>query len=324
MTMMNTAPRPGGSLSAEDIAPGDTERERGALNGAFALFLFWVLTPVLEIYLIWNATQGNAVAGLGAFLLFFAWLILINGFFVVEPNGSRVLVLFGKYQGTVRQNGFFYTLPWMSKRAISLRARSLNGDRLKVNDATGNPIEIAAIIVWKVSDTYRACFEVDNYEEFVRLQSETAVRHLASTHPYDAEDEELSLRRNTDEISFALKSELNDRLNRAGVQVLEARLSHLAYAPEIAGAMLRRQQAAAVIAARQRIVEGAVSMVEMALKRLEEHKTVELDSDRKAAMVSNLLVVLCAEQSVQPMVNAGVAAPAASPASGPIPPSISR
>lgn len=297
--------------------PAAREVERGALPGGLAVFLFWIVIPLIGAYLLFHAIAGQSGGAAGlAVLLFIAWIILINGFFVVEPNGSRVLVLFGKYQGTVRQNGFFYTLPWMSKRSVSLRARTLNGDRLKVNDAAGNPIEIAAVIVWNVSDTYRACFEVEKYEEFVRLQSETAVRHLASTHPYDAEDEEQSLRRNTDVVSEALKSELNERLGRAGVTVLEARLSHLAYAPEIAGAMLRRQQAAAVIAARTRIVEGAVSMVEMALKRLEEHHTVDFDGDRKAALVSNLLVVLCAEQSAQPVVNAGVASSAvASPSS---------
>jgi hypothetical protein len=304
MNMLQMPPPP--LRDGEDSSATD-ERERGALPGGLGVLLFWVAFPIMGIWLIWQAiSRGSGLPGFAAFLLFFAWMILVNGFFVVEPNGSKVLVLFGKYQGTVKQNGFFYTLPFMSKRGISLRARTLNGERLKVNDASGNPIEIAAIIVWKVRDTYRACFEVDDYEEFVRLQSETAVRHLASNHPYDAEDEEISLRRNTDEIAVALKSELNERLARAGVQVMEARLAHLAYAPEIAGAMLRRQQAAAVIAARQRIVEGAVSMVEMALKRLEEHNTVRLDDERKAAMVSNLLVVLCGEQSAQPVVNAGV------------------
>lgn len=305
MTMMMTAPR------ELDRAAATDERERGALPGGLGVILFFVVFPGLALWLIGLAAiNGIGLAGIGAGILFFFWLILVNGFFIVEPNGSKVLVLFGKYQGTVKKNGFYYTLPFMSKRSVSLRARTLNGDRLKVNDAVGNPIEIAAVIIWRVRDTYRASFEVDNYEQFVRMQSETAVRHLASTHPYDADDESVSLRRNTDEIAVALKSELEERLARAGVTVLEARLSHLAYAPEIAGAMLRRQQAAAVIAARQRIVEGAVGMVEMAMHRLEEHGTVKMDEDRKAVLVSNLLVVLCGEQAAQPVVNAGSTASA--------------
>jgi hypothetical protein len=274
------------------------EKERGALPGLSAIALM-VAIPALAVYLL---TLGGGVALL-SIPLGILWFFLLNGFFVVEPNGSKVLTLFGKYAGTVKQNGFFLTNPFVSKRAISLRARSLNGDKLKVNDAVGNPIEIAAIIVWRVRDTYRACFEVDDYEQFVRLQSETAVRHLASTHPYDADDETISLRRNADEISHALRNELEERLSRAGIEVLEARLSHLAYAPEIASAMLRRQQAAAVISARQRIVDGAVGMVEIALKRLEENQTVNMDDHEKARLVSNLLVVLCGETNAQPVVN---------------------
>lgn len=191
------------------------------------------------------------------------------------------------------------------KRPLSLRVRTLNGEKLKVNDLAGNPVEIAAIIVWRVTDTFDASFEVDDYEEYVALQSETAVRHTTSSYPYDAEDEQLSLRRNTDEVSQDLRTELQERLGRAGVEVIEARLSHLAYAPEIAGAMLRRQQASAVIAARQRIVEGAVGMVEMALKELEKGQILTLDDERRAAMVSNLLVVLCGEQAASPVVNTG-------------------
>lgn len=284
------------------------ERESGALPGIVGVLLVLGL-PVAGIWMITSSAQSQSPMGIfGAVLMGFAWLIVVNGFFVVEPNGSRVLTLFGKYVGTVRDNGFFWAIPFMSKLPVSLRARNLNGEKLKVNDAVGNPIEIAAIIIWKVRDTYQASFEVENYEEFVRLQSETAVRHLASSHPYDADDDQVSLRRNTEEISDALKNELEERLARAGIEVLEARLSHLAYAPEIASAMLRRQQAAAVIAARQRIVDGAVGMVEMAIRRLEEKETVKMDDIRKAALVANLLVVLCGEQSAQPVVNAGTTA----------------
>jgi regulator of protease activity HflC (stomatin/prohibitin superfamily) len=227
------------------------------------------------------------------------------GFMVVEPNGSKVLLLFGSYRGTVKQSGFQWVNPFTTRRKLSLRARSLTGEKLKVNDLAGNPVEIAAIVVWRVRDTFSASFEVDNYSQYVSMQSETAVRHLASSYPYDAEDDTISLRRNADEVSAALQAELQERLARAGVEVIEARLSHLAYAPEIAGAMLRRQQASAIIAARQRIVEGAVGMVEMALDRLEEYQKLKLDDERKAAMVSNLLVVLCSEHAVQPVLNTG-------------------
>jgi regulator of protease activity HflC (stomatin/prohibitin superfamily) len=280
------------------------EQERGALPGILGVLLVFVVVPAVAIFLVRQGVlQQSALSGGGGVLLGIVWFFLLGGFFIVEPNGSKVLVLFGKYKGTVKDNGFFWANPFMVKRPVSLRARTLNGEKLKVNDAVGNPIEIAAIIIWKVSDTYRASFEVDDYEQYVRLQSETAVRHLASTHPYDADDDAVSLRRNTDEISIALKNELEERLARAGVTVLEARLSHLAYAAEIASAMLRRQQAAAVIAARQRIVEGAVGMVEMAIHRLEERETVKMNEDRKAQLVSNLLVVLCGEQNAQPVVN---------------------
>jgi len=241
----------------------------------------------------------------GMIVLMLATVLLSIGFFIVEPNGSKVLLLFGSYVGTVKDSGFHWANPFYTKRKISLRARTLNGEKLKVNDNAGNPVEIAAIVVWQVKDTYRASFDVDDYVEYVSLQSETAVRHLASTFPYDGDDDQVSLRRNTDEVSVHLQRELGERLERAGVTVLEARLSHLAYAPEIAGVMLRRQQATAVVAARARIVDGAVGMVEMALQRLEEHQTLKLDDERKAAMVSNLMVVLCGEQGAQPVVNAG-------------------
>lgn len=236
-------------------------------------------------------------------------LLITPGFFIVNPNTSRVMVLFGRYAGTVRKDGFWWGNPFYSKTIVSLRAQTLNGERLKVNDLVGNPVEIAAIIIWQVEDTYKACFDIENYPQFVALQSETALRHSASSYPYDAEEHEISLMRNTDEVADHLLAELQDRLKRAGVRVLEARLSHLAYAQEIAGVMLRKQQAAAIIAARQRIVDGAVGMVEMALAHLAEKKIVDLDPDRKAAMVCNLMVVLCSESAVQPVLNAGTLNP---------------
>jgi regulator of protease activity HflC (stomatin/prohibitin superfamily) len=238
-----------------------------------------------------------------------AWVvvgILWCGFFTLQPNEAAVLLLLGAYRGTARTPGFSWANPFYRKIKISLRARNLNGEKLKVNDQRGNPIEIAAVVVWRVEDTAKACFDVNDYTNYVSVQSESALRHLASRYPYDSgTDHELSLRGATDEVSEALQAELQERLGKAGVKVDEARLSHLAYAPEIAGAMLRRQQAEAVVAARTRIVEGAVGMVEMALQHLEEHKTIELDDERKAAMVSNLLVVLCGEQAAHPVVNTG-------------------
>jgi len=228
------------------------------------------------------------------------------GFFTLQPNEGAVLLLFGAYRGTARTEGFRWANPLYRKIKISLRARNLNGEKLKVNDQRGNPIEIAAVVVWRVDDTAKGCFDVKDYSNYVAVQSESAVRHLASRYPYDASaDHEVSLRGSTDEVSQALQAELQERLGKAGVVVEEARLSHLAYAPEIAGAILRRQQAEAVVAARTRIVEGAVGMVETALQHLEEHKMIQLDDERKAAMVSNLLVVLCGEQAAQPVVNTG-------------------
>jgi regulator of protease activity HflC (stomatin/prohibitin superfamily) len=236
--------------------------------------------------------------------VFLALVLGLPGFFVVQPNTATVLVLFGNYKGTVKQNGFWWTNPFTSRSRVSLRTRNFISDRLKVNDLVGNPIEIAAVVVWHVRDTYEAKFEVENYENFV--QSEAALRHLASSYPYDErEPTEVSLRGSVDEITQALKQELQARLARAGVEVEEARLSHLAYAPEIASAMLRRQAAAAIIAARARIVEGAVGMVEMALEMLSARKVIDLDEERKAAMVSNLLVVLCGDRDVSPVVNTG-------------------
>jgi len=224
----------------------------------------------------------------------------------LQPNEARVLILFGAYHGTVRTSGFHWTNPFYTKRKLSLRSRNLNGERLKVNDKRGNPIEIAAVVVWRVEDSAQASFDVEDYEGYVRIQSESAVRHLASSYAYDhGEDSEITLRSGGDEVAVALRRELQERLGKAGVLVEEARLSHLAYAPEIAQAMLRRQQAEAVIAARQKIVHGAVSMVDMALRELAEKQVVHLDDERKAAMVSNLLVVLCGETEVSPVINTG-------------------
>lgn len=242
------------------------------------------------------------VALLLAIVVFICWF----GFYMVQPNQAAVLQLFGRYVGTDLNNGLRWSNPLYSKRKVSLRVRNFESNKMKVNDNAGNPVEIAAVVVWKVVDSAEAVFEVDNYENFVSIQSESAIRHLASSYAYDAgNDHAISLRSSTDEVTELLKTEIQARLNKAGVQVLEARISHLAYAPEIASAMLQRQQAAAIIAARQQIVEGAVGMVETALQRLSERKVVELDDERKAAMVSNLLVVLCGDHHVQPIVNAG-------------------
>jgi regulator of protease activity HflC (stomatin/prohibitin superfamily) len=242
----------------------------------------------------------------GGLLLELLGSFLLGGFFTLQPNEARVLILFGAYKGTVRTSGFHWTNPLNRKLRVSLRARNLNGEKLKVNDKSGNPIEIAAVVVWRVEDTAQAMFDVQDYENYVRVQSESAVRHIANAYAYDhGEQDEITLRSGVDEVSLALRKELQERLAKAGVVVEEARLTHLAYAPEIASAMLRRQQAEAIIAARQKIVHGAVSMVEMALKELADKRVVDLDEERKAAMVSNLLVVLCGETEVHPVVNAG-------------------
>jgi regulator of protease activity HflC (stomatin/prohibitin superfamily) len=228
------------------------------------------------------------------------------GLFTVNPNEAKVLQLFGNYKGTVREPGLRWVNPFFTKRGISLRVRNFESERLKVNDLAGNPIEIAAVVVWRVVDTAEALFHVDNYDNFVHVQSESALRNMALSYPYDAHvDGEISLRSHTAEVALHLKTEIQDRLSQAGVEVLEARISHLAYAPEIAHAMLQRQQASAVIAARQKIVEGAVGMVEMALQMLSHQNIVELDNDRKAALVSNLLVVLCSDRGTQPIVSTG-------------------
>ncbi len=282
------------------------EVEFKAVSGWLMLGIELVVAALLALR-IYQLAIGEPTAGriVVVVVLGLAAVLIPIGLMIVEPNGSKVLLLFGSYKGTVKRSGFQWANPFTTRRVVSLRARTLNGEQLKVNDLTGNPVEIAAIVVWRVGDTFAASFEVDNYEEYVATQSETAVRHLASSYPYDADEDTTSLRRNVDEVSSSLQAELQERLGRAGVEVMEARLSHLAYAPEIASAMLRRQQAAAIIAARQRIVEGAVGMVEMALDRLAEVQGLSLDEERKAAMISNLLVVLCSESAAQPVLNTG-------------------
>ena len=235
-------------------------------------------------------------------------LFIIKGFIIINPNEAIVLVLFGNYSGTIKDSGFHWINPFYLRTLISLKARNLNGQSLKVNDKIGNPVEIAAVIVWQVEDTAKAIFEVDDYNKYVNIQSEAAVRHLAGICPYDNFEEEnadVTLRGGAEKVNILLENELNERLAPAGIKVIEARISHLAYAQEIAGAMLRRQQATAVVAARRLIVEGAVGMVEMALAKLSEREIVHLDEERKAAMVSNLLVVLCGDKEVNPVVNTG-------------------
>jgi regulator of protease activity HflC (stomatin/prohibitin superfamily) len=324
------------------------ERAVSAQNG-------WIMLPALIIFLlgdiallIFAIKDGVETTGqphgwlvVLSLLLLPLCILLLTGFFTLQPNEARVLVLFGDYKGTVRTSGFHWGNPFytngpgqlgmltqaalqqgksagtkpgsasanqktMGRNKISLRARTLNGDKLKVNDKRGNPIEIAAVVVWRVGDTAQATFDVDNYENYVSTQSESALRHLASLYSYDyGEEHEITLRSNVAEVSQALRAELQERLAKAGVAVDEARLTHLAYAPEIAQAMLRRQQAEAVIAARQKIVQGAVSMVEMALKDLADKHVVVFDDERRASMVSNLMVVLCGEAEVHPVINTG-------------------
>lgn len=282
------------------------ERERSAVSG-------WLAGAVLLAGLllcVWGITQtAEPLQAVPFGILLFLSAVLavcLRGLFIVNPNEAKVLQLFGAYAGTVKQAGLRWANPFYTRQSISQRVRNFESAKLKVNDHDGNPIEIAAVVVWKVVDTAEACFEVDDYENFVHVQSEAALRNLATRYPYDAHsDGQLSLRGSTGEIADQLKAEIQNRLTKAGVLVIEARISHLAYAPEIAQAMLRRQQASAVIAARQKIVEGAVGMVEMALNSLSRNNIVELDEERKAAMVSNLLVVLCGETQAQPVVNTG-------------------
>ena len=315
-------------MSTPLTRPASHEREMSVASG-------WAMLPVAAavsalgvasfVHGANNGTPWGIPVGIALIVSFF---ILLAGFFTLQPNEARVLVLFGDYKGTVRKEGFHFGNPFYSnggsgkvvgqgdkvtvapkknpRMKISLRSRNLNGERLKVNDKKGNPIEIAAVVVWRVQDTAQAMFDVDDYEEYVHIQSESAVRHLGSQYAYDhGEEHEITLRSGVDEVSEALQAELQIRLAPAGVVVEEARLTHLAYAPEVAQAMLRRQQAEAVLAARQKIVQGAVSMVEMALTDLSRRGVVELDTERKAAMVSNLMVVLCGDSEAKPVINTG-------------------
>ncbi len=273
-------------------------------------FIWFVITMILLTASVAAFISGVANGSVWLIILgcatFVLWIIMICGFFTLQPNEAAAILLFGAYKGTVKKDGWHWANPFYTKKKISLRRRNLNGEKIKVNDEMGNPVEIATVVVWRVDNTAEALFEVENYVDYVQTQSESALRHLAGLYPYDTTDEsQLSLRGSADEVSQALKTELQERLSKAGVVVEEARLSHLAYAQEIAAAMLQRQQASAIISARQKIVEGAVGMVDMALSMLSENGIVELDEERKAAMVSNLLVVLCGDRSAQPIVNAG-------------------
>ncbi|MCY2960549.1 MAG: SPFH domain-containing protein [Planctomycetota bacterium] len=283
------------------------------LSGYGMLALILLLPIACITALVWSANlPGNrapepavAIVAIPALVV---WVFLLPGFFIVEPNLGRALVLFGKYRGTARDPGFYWTNPFTSKKKVSLRAHNLNGKTLKVNDLLGNPIEIAAIVVWQVRDTAQALFDVEDYLTFVDTQSESSLRMVAARHPYDdgqAMDVHTTLRGSADEVSMELQRELQVRLQIAGIEILEARLSHLAYSPEIAAAMLQRQQAGAIIAARKLIVDGAVGMVEMAIEKLSANKIVVLDDERKATMTGNLLVVLCGQQNAQPVLNAG-------------------
>lgn len=256
----------------------------------------------LDVYLFVEAMYAWAAP------LALVWLLMLGGFFFINPNGSVVLTLFGAYKGTVRQNGFYWVNPFFSRKSISLRARNFDSERLKVNDKMGNPVLISVILVWRVEETFRAAFDVDNYESFVKVQTDAAVRKLAARYPYDNFDDdqtEVTLRSGLEDVNHNLENELEERLAIAGIKVIEARIGYLAYAPEIANAMLRRQQAEAIVAARLKIVEGAVGMVEEALKLMNEKQLMDLDPERRAAMVSNLMVVLCGDHDVTPVVNTG-------------------
>jgi regulator of protease activity HflC (stomatin/prohibitin superfamily) len=283
------------------------EQTRNAASGYLAL----VVLPALV--LMWGALivgsvdeQGPGLTTLLYGLGLAATLVCLKGFFMVHPNQAVVLQLFGSYAGSVRQTGLRWANPFYSKHAVSLRVRNFESGHMKVNDSSGNPVEIAAVVVWKVVDSAEALFEVDDYESFVHIQTEAALRNMATSYPYEAHGgEEVALRSHPQEIAEKLRGEVQDRLERAGVEVIEARISHLAYAQEIASAMLKRQQAQAIVAARTQIVDGAVGMVKMALEQLKEQGVVDLDEERKANMVSNLLVVLCGEENARPVLNAG-------------------
>ncbi len=278
------------------------EKDLNPMNGYMMLFLL-LLLAIVGVFMLMRFPPIGILAIIGA-------VIIVPGFVLVNPNSSRILLLFGKYVGTIKSNGLFWVNPLYSKKKISLRASNFDSERLKVNDKLGNPVMISTILVWRVTDTYKAAFDVDDYQNFVRVQTDAAVRKLASMYPYDnfADEgvvEDITLRSSLNEVSEALEQELQERLSMAGIEVLEARIGYLAYAQEIANAMLKRQQATAIVAARHKIVEGAVSMVEMALEELSKKGVVELDEERKAAMVSNLMVVLCSDKDASPIVNTG-------------------
>ena len=278
------------------------ERDYKPISGYLMLFVEFLMLVVS----LWGMIMV-IVPVFWAFVLMIAFL-LTPGFFFIYPNSSRVLTLFGAYRGTVKENGFFWVNPFFVKKHISLRARNFDSERVKVNDKVGNPILIGVILVWRVNNTYKAAFEVDDYESFVRIQSDAAVRKLAGLYPYDNfddEQEEITLRSGLAEVNHNLEEELRNRLEIAGINVIEARIGYLAYAAEIASAMLRRQQATAIVAARMKIVEGAVGMVDMALAQLAKQNIVDMDEEKKAAMVSNLMVVLCGDRDAQPVVNTG-------------------
>ncbi len=283
------------------------EKEVGGLSG----WLVVVVILLVDIATVWVMATAESVSGLdwiraaGVGVLVLSGLGIL-GFTVVNPNEASVVTLFGVYKGTIKRAGFWWVNPLTTRRKLSLRVRNFESSRLKVNERDGNPIEIAAVVVWRIVETFEAVFNVDDYENFVHVQSEAAVRNLATTYPYDSHDDgSVSLRLSAGEVADRMRHEIQDRLSKAGIEVIEARISHLAYAPEIAGAMLRRQQASAIIAARQKIVEGAVGMVESALEEISRKNVVSLDEERKATMVSNLLVVLCSERGVEPVVNTG-------------------
>ncbi len=285
----------------------NNEKQISARSGYGALVILFLLigagiTLIVLTKILW----------MGLLLMVISFLTIMVGFFVVNPNNSRVMTLFGEYKGTVKDNGFFWINPFYKKQKISLRARNFDSEKLKVNDKIGNPILISVILVWRVKDTYKAAFDVNDYEQFVKVQTDAAVRKLAGMYPYDnfAEDQlsmesNITLRSGLDEVNEALEHEIAERLSIAGIEVMESRIGYLAYAPEIANAMLKRQQAVAVVAARKKIVEGAVGMVEDALVKLSQHDVVEFDEDKKASMVSNLMVVLCSDKEAMPVINAG-------------------
>ncbi len=304
------------------------------LAGIPMLIFNFAFLVAIVVFLVWVANQNMSVVPLtisivGAAVLFIVNCIVWGGFMQIEPNEARVMIFFGEYEGTVKDNGFFWVNPFFTKKKLTLRARNLDADPIKVNDKTGNPIMIGMVVVWKVIDTYKASFDIDNasmsvnpqpgvdnvsqkmkaYENFVKIQADSALRYVAGMYAYDhtgtAGEDELTLRSGGEEVNNILEEQINERLRISGIDVVEARINYLAYAPEIAAVMLRRQQADAIIAAREKIVDGAVGMVKMALKKLADEEVVDLDDDKKAAMVSNLMVVLCSEEGTQPVINAG-------------------